>query len=163
MVGRAAYVNFDHDTIALSIEAAQLLAESNDPNIVGHRQKVHGLICYTDLLGFTVTRTVVTVLTLVLTSAIGPWNEVQTWSFPGICEQEIGQFYVVDWICFQLPRPKDRESVKKELKSQTESIEDELWRVFQLYPRVGIRVTFSEERLTPRIVRATENIQNLMW
>ena len=163
MAGRVTYINFDHDTVALSIEAAQLMAESDDPSIVGYRQKIRGLICYTDLLGFSENSTVETILSFIFNTAIGAWSEVQTWSFPGICEQEVGRFYVVDWICFQLPRPNDEKSAKEELKSYMENAEVERWRVYQSFPRVGIRVTFAEERLPPRIVRATENIQNLIW
>jgi hypothetical protein len=140
--GIVTFVNFAVDTIAVSVETARKISATDDPSIVASRERVRNIICYMHTLGSN-TEIGVSLASLIFHSAFGSWPAVQTWTFPGISEQEIGQVKTKHWIHLQVARPRNAESAKNQVRRTSLLINRVLkaaWANKGEYVRVGLRI-----------------------
>jgi hypothetical protein len=142
--GLVTYINFALDTVAISLDTAKLMTKTHDTSIIASREKIRGVICFTQT--FRLVRVVTKVLlSLVFKSSVHSWSKVQTWSFPGIIEQDVHRYRITNWICLEFPRPLNKESAERYIKSAKRCIKRALKVKGGMIQNsvIGLRITFT--------------------
>jgi hypothetical protein len=140
--GIVTFLNFALDTITVYVETARKISATDDRSIVASRERVRNIICYMHMLGPN-SEIGVSLASLILHSAVGPWPAVQTWSFPGISEREIGQVKIKHWIHLEFARPRNAKSAKNQVRRWSLLISKVLkaaWANKGEYIRAGLQI-----------------------